>query len=156
MCIIYDSICRNWRETSVCWTLASPAGVWDGQCCPSLEICQVTSTLCGHRVPLYWVWKWAETWSYLKTAALSVALLVLISFQLAAISWEHPVTSTWIFFGTRHHVLCKVSCKWQLYPVPWMKQEVTKMSWIFDVRGIALASWLRLFCITLFWDSLLP
>lgn len=40
-----------------------------------------------------WRWKRAETWSYLKTA-LSAALLVLISFQLAAISWEHPVTST--------------------------------------------------------------
>lgn len=94
-----------------------------------------------------WRWKRAETWSYLKTA-LSAALLVLISFQLAAISWEHPVTSTWLFFfflGTRHLVLCKVSCKCQLHPVPWMKQEVTKRSWIFDVKGIALASWLHLF-----------
>lgn len=113
---------------------------------PSLEICQVTSTLCVPTVPLCWHWKWAKIWSYLKTA-LSVALLVLISFHLAAISWEHPVTSTWFFFffGTRHLVLCKVSCKCQLHPVPWMKQEVTKRSWIVDVKGIALASWLRLF-----------
>lgn len=49
------------------------------------------------------------------------------------------------FLGTRHLVLCKVSCKCQLHPVPWMKQEVTKRSWIFDVKGIALASWLHLF-----------
>lgn len=42
-------------------------------------------------------------------------------------------------------MLCKVSCKCQLHSVPWMKQEVTKRSWIVDVKGIALASWLRLF-----------